>query len=108
MIEPVRMLRRWRKRLRALVRTEAVDRELDEELAFHLEMATEKLVQRCVGWKPSPYFSYRIRPSCSTMIPAACCAVRKLSSAATVVSSNAVPVGSARTLAAGATSMPAK
>ena len=30
----IRMLKRWQKRLRALVRTETVDRELDEELAF--------------------------------------------------------------------------
>jgi putative ABC transport system permease protein len=41
----IRMLKRWRKRLRALVRTEEVDRELDEELAFHLEMETEKHVR---------------------------------------------------------------
>src|SRR3712207_4160673 len=33
---------RWRKRLRALLQTDAVERELDEELAFHLEMETEK------------------------------------------------------------------
>jgi predicted permease len=34
--------KRWMKRLRTLVRREAVERELDEELAFHLEMETEK------------------------------------------------------------------
>ena len=31
---------RWRKRLRVLLRREEVERELDEELAFHLEMET--------------------------------------------------------------------
>lgn len=35
--------RRWSRRLRALVRPRAVERELDDELAFHLEMETEKL-----------------------------------------------------------------
>src|SRR5687767_11190037 len=35
--------RQWRRRLRALLRKETVERELDEELAFHLEMETEKL-----------------------------------------------------------------
>lgn len=34
--------KRWRKRLRALIRRDAVERELDEELAFHLEMETRK------------------------------------------------------------------
>ena len=33
---------RWRKRLRALVRKEAVERELDEEVSFHLAMEAEK------------------------------------------------------------------
>ncbi|HEX8360105.1 MAG TPA: ABC transporter permease [Longimicrobium sp.] len=33
-------MKRWRKRLRALVRRDAVERELDEELAFHLELET--------------------------------------------------------------------
>jgi putative ABC transport system permease protein len=41
-MEPVRVMKRWRKRMRALFRTQAVDRELDEELAFHLEMETKK------------------------------------------------------------------
>ncbi|MES2524773.1 MAG: ABC transporter permease [Gemmatimonadota bacterium] len=41
-MEPTRWIKRWRKRLRALVRTDAVNRELDEELAFHLEMETRK------------------------------------------------------------------
>ena len=41
-MEPARWLRRWRRRLRTLIDTEAVDRELDEELAFHLDMETEK------------------------------------------------------------------
>jgi putative ABC transport system permease protein len=35
--------KRWLRRLRTLVRRGAVERELDEELAFHLEMETEKL-----------------------------------------------------------------
>ena len=35
-------LKRWRKRIRTLIRRDAVDRELDEELAFHLEMETRK------------------------------------------------------------------
>ena len=38
-------MKRWRKRLRALVRRDAVERELDEELAFHLEMETRKHVR---------------------------------------------------------------
>jgi predicted permease len=37
--------KRWWKRIRALVRKEAVERELDEELAFHLEMETEKYLR---------------------------------------------------------------
>ena len=41
----MRWMKLWRKRLRALVHTEAVDRELDEELAFHLEMETEKYLR---------------------------------------------------------------
>ena len=36
---------RWRKRMRALMRKDEVERELDEELAFHLEMETEKNVR---------------------------------------------------------------
>lgn len=36
---------RWRKRIRALMRRDDVERELDEELAFHLEMETEKNVR---------------------------------------------------------------
>jgi predicted permease len=34
--------RRWRKRLRALVRKGEVERELDDELAFHLQLETER------------------------------------------------------------------
>ena len=34
--------KRWGKRLRTLLRRDAVERELDEELAFHLEMETRK------------------------------------------------------------------
>lgn len=41
-MEPLRWMKRWKKRLRALTRTEDVDGELDEELAFHLEMATQQ------------------------------------------------------------------
>src|SRR5688572_18711250 len=37
-------LKGWRKRLRAVVRRDAVDRELREELAFHMEMETAKHV----------------------------------------------------------------
>lgn len=37
--------KRWKRRLRALVHKDAVERELDEELAFHHEMETEKNVQ---------------------------------------------------------------
>lgn len=42
----MQMVKRWRRRLRALVRTETVDRELDEELAFHIEMETEKYMRQ--------------------------------------------------------------
>ncbi len=45
------IFRRWRKRLRALVHTETVDRELDEELSFHLEMETEKNIR--AGMSPA-------------------------------------------------------
>jgi predicted permease len=38
----MRWAKRWRRRLRALVHPAGVDRELDEELAFHLEMETQK------------------------------------------------------------------
>jgi putative ABC transport system permease protein len=44
------ILKQWRRRLRALVHTGAVDRELDEELAFHLDMETEKHVR--AGFAP--------------------------------------------------------
>jgi putative ABC transport system permease protein len=37
--------KRWKKRLRALVHRDAVERELNEELAFHLEMQTQKNLQ---------------------------------------------------------------
>src|SRR4028118_2399552 len=40
---------RGRKRLRALVRKDAVERELDEEMAFHLEQETQKLVRAGVA-----------------------------------------------------------
>jgi predicted permease len=39
---PMPWTKRWRKRLRAVLRKDAVERELDEELAFHLEMETRK------------------------------------------------------------------
>jgi putative ABC transport system permease protein len=35
----------WSKRLRSLVRKRAADRELDHEIAFHLEMETEKYLR---------------------------------------------------------------
>ncbi|HEV2733714.1 MAG TPA: permease prefix domain 1-containing protein, partial [Longimicrobiaceae bacterium] len=34
--------KRWSRRLRALARKDTVERELAEELAFHLEMETAK------------------------------------------------------------------
>lgn len=37
-----RALRRWQKRVRALVHTGAVDQELNEEMAYHLELETRK------------------------------------------------------------------
>jgi len=40
-----RWLNRWKKRIRTLIRRDAVERELDEELAFHLEMETEKNIR---------------------------------------------------------------
>jgi predicted permease len=43
--------KRWRKRVRTLVRRDAVERELDEELAFHLEMETRKHVR--AGMSPA-------------------------------------------------------
>lgn len=41
-MQPFRVLRRWQKRARALVHTGAVDRELNEEMAHHLELETKK------------------------------------------------------------------
>jgi predicted permease len=38
-------MKRWRRRLLALVRPTAVDAELNEELAFHLEQETEKHIR---------------------------------------------------------------
>lgn len=38
----MRWRNRWEKRLRTIVRADEVERELDEELAFHLEMEVEK------------------------------------------------------------------
>lgn len=40
---------RWRKRLRALLRRGEVERELDEELAYHLELETEKNLREGMG-----------------------------------------------------------
>lgn len=37
-----RVLKRWQKRMRALVHTAAVDQELNEEMAYHLELETKK------------------------------------------------------------------
>lgn len=45
-----RVLRRWQKRVRALVHTETVDRELNEEMAYHLELETKKNIS--LGMKP--------------------------------------------------------
>ena len=45
-----RVLRRWQKRTRALVHTEAVDQELHEEMAYHLELETKKNIS--LGMKP--------------------------------------------------------
>ena len=36
------VMTRWRKRIRTLLRGDVVERELDQELAFHLRMETEK------------------------------------------------------------------
>lgn len=44
-MEPLRRMKRWKKRLRALTRTADVDRELDDELSFHLEMETQKNIR---------------------------------------------------------------
>jgi predicted permease len=41
--------KRWSRRLRALARKDAVERELDEELAFHLEMETAKNLRAGMG-----------------------------------------------------------
>ena len=38
-------MKRWRRRLGALVRRTAADQETSEELVFHIEMETEKLVR---------------------------------------------------------------
>ena len=39
------LLKRWRKRIRPLVRKSEVEGELNEELAFHLEMETQKHIR---------------------------------------------------------------
>jgi putative ABC transport system permease protein len=44
------MTKRWRKRLRALIRKTEVERELDAELAFHLDLETEKNI--AAGMRP--------------------------------------------------------
>ena len=36
------VIKRWRKRIRTVLRGDEVERELDQELAFHLRMETEK------------------------------------------------------------------
>src|SRR3972149_5312274 len=38
------LIPRWRRRLRALFRKTAVDREMDDEMRFHLEMEAEEAV----------------------------------------------------------------
>ncbi len=45
-----RVLRRWQKRVRALVHTEVVDQELSEEMSYHLELETKKNI--ALGMKP--------------------------------------------------------
>jgi len=42
------LMSRWRKRLGALTNRAAVERELDEEIAFHMEMATERFIREGV------------------------------------------------------------
>jgi hypothetical protein len=44
------LMKRCKKRIRTLVRRDAVERELEEELAFHLEMETQKNLR--VGMSP--------------------------------------------------------
>jgi len=39
------LLQRWRRRLRALVRKTAVDREMDDEMRFHLDMEAEEAIR---------------------------------------------------------------
>ena len=46
-----RALKRWHKRLRALVHTSAVDEELNEEMAYHLELEAQKNIS--LGMTPS-------------------------------------------------------
>ena len=60
-MEPLKdILRAAMLRLRALFRKEAVERELDEELRFHLEMETARLVRE--GMEPEEaYTAARIR-----------------------------------------------
>lgn len=43
------LARRWRKRLRALLRRGAVERELEEELAYHLERETRRNIEAGVS-----------------------------------------------------------
>ncbi len=45
-----RVLRRWQKRMRALVHTGAVDHELNEEMAYHLELEMNKNI--ALGMRP--------------------------------------------------------
>lgn len=47
----LRGLRRWQKRLRALVHTGAVDQELNEEMSYHLELETKKNIS--LGMTPA-------------------------------------------------------
>ncbi|MGV3710240.1 MAG: ABC transporter permease [Gemmatimonas sp.] len=46
-----RTLKRWQKRLRALVHTSVVDQELNEEIAHHLELETQKNI--ALGMAPN-------------------------------------------------------
>lgn len=50
-MQPLRVIRRWQKRVRALFRTEAVDSDLSEEMSYHLELETQKNLT--LGMTPS-------------------------------------------------------
>jgi hypothetical protein len=43
------LMRRWRKRIRTLLRGDVVERELDQELGFHLRMEAERNRRSAMG-----------------------------------------------------------